>query len=323
MAQIRSITADPDNPSPDPEITPNSRRSSWRARVLRLGLLIASVVLVALAGEIAGIGVRRQIDARLSADGAGANAGLISIESEQLTLLRAITFTSGVGAALADRDPVALERLVTPLQANSGVPMVDMVLPSGQVVFAVRAKGAPRPVASRKGLAAIADSINEANGARGGRFTQIVVLQNSPVLLTIGPTLLDNRPDGVAIVMTPLGDVLGRLATETGIALTAYNTSGLPIATTAAVTPPAISTAMTQQLMLNTEVSTREDGATREKLGRLIVDHVPAVVLGVATSDDSRQIELLVDLVAAIAVALMAVLARSVFGRREPEVVDE
>ena len=81
----------------------------------------------------------------------------------------------------------ALNRLVTPLQANSTVPMMDVVDTNGRVLLAVRSKGAPAPVASRKGLDALQRALSGAHGPRGGRLSEIVIFRSGPTLLTISP----------------------------------------------------------------------------------------------------------------------------------------
>lgn len=279
-----------------------------RRRQVTLAALLATIA-VLLAGALAADGVRAQIDARLRAAGAGANSGLVSVESEQLSLLRAITFTTGVSAALSAHSSRQLDRLVTPLQVNSGVPMVDVVLPDGTVVLAVRSKGAPSPVATRRGLQALRRSLAGAHGNRGGRFTEVVTLQGAPTLLTIGPVVVGHKPVGAVLVMTPLADVLARLATEVGAVLTSYSPEGLPLATTARGTPPPLVPITASQLFNNGKVIIRETpGDTREAVGRLMVDHEAETLLGVAEPDDSLVTELLVDLCGLIGLVLAAAL---------------
>lgn len=260
-------------------------RRGWLHLVL--GVIVA-VLSVTWAGQRAADGVRSNLDARLRDAGAGADAALVTLEAEQLSALRAVTFTKGVGHALAMRDVRTLNALVTPLQANSDVPMVDIVLPNGRVELAVRSKGAPLPVASRRGLPAITQALREARGNRGGRFTEIVIFRNGPTLMTIGPILDAQRPVGVALVMTPLADALGRLSQQVGANLTAYDTLGVPIATTAPYRPRRLDRYTAQSLIGGGPIATRGvHGNEREALGRLIVDHQPAAVLGVALVDNS------------------------------------
>lgn len=254
---------------------------------LGLGLLVA-VLSVTWAGQRAARGVRDNLDVRLREAGAGADAALVTLESQQLSALRSITFTQGVGLAIATRDTRTLNRLVTPLQANADVPMVDIATPDGRVLLAVRSKGAPLPIASRAGMPAIGQAMNEARGARGGRFSEVVIFKTGPVLLTIGPILDAGVPAGVALVMTPLADALGRLSQQVGADLTAYDTRGIPVATTTVYRPPNVVPNDARALIGGGPIITRVvDGSRREALGRLIVDHQAVAVLGVTLVDNS------------------------------------
>ena len=302
----------------------------WYARSslhLILGLIVA-ILAVFWAGQRATQGVRDNLDARLRTAGAGANAALVTLESEQLSALRSITFTQNIGTALAGKDAATLNRLVTPLQANSGVPMVDVVLPNGQVVLAVRSKGAPAPVASRAGLPAIAQAIKQAKGSHGGRFTELVIFRSGPTILTIGPVPDAGKPVGVVLVMTPLADALGRISQQVGADLTAYDTDGVPIATTVAFRPRAVDRDTARALIGGAAVEMRYVyGKHREALGRLIIDNQPDAVLGVSLVDNSEITGRAVTVYAALgligAVLIFAALWIRVANRRQTDVEDE
>jgi hypothetical protein len=277
---------------------------------LVLGLLIA-VLAVTWAGQRAQRGVRDNLDTRLQDAGAGSVAALVTVEAEQLSALRAITFTQGVARAVAVADPAAINRLVTPLQANSNVPMVDVVRPDGRVLFAVRSKGAPRPAASRSGMSAIGQSIREARGARGGRFSEVVIFKTGPALVTVGPLMENNTAVGVVLVMTPLADVLGRISQQVRADLTAYTADGDPIATTALADPPKLDRDTARRLIGGGAIVMRYiHGDDREALGRLIVDHQPDAVLGVSLEDNSPATGRAVTLFAALGlIATVMILA--------------
>jgi hypothetical protein len=274
----------------------------YRRRWLHLVLgLIVAVLAVTWAGQRASNGVRSDLDVRLRDAGAGADASLVTVESEQLTALRSITFTRGIAQAVSSNNPAELNRIVTPLQANSDVPMVDVVRPDGQVILAVRSKGAPRPVATRRGMPAIDQSMREARGPRGGRFSEIVIFKSGPTFVTIGPVMEANTPVGVVLVMTPLADVLGRLSQQVRADLTAYTANGAPIATTALRDPPRIDVNTARTLIGGGAIVMRYiHGSDREALGRLIVDHQPDAVLGVALHDNSSVTGRAVTLLAAL-----------------------
>lgn len=274
----------------------------YRQRWLHLALgFTVAVLAVFWAGQRAAQGVTDGLEARLRGAGAGADAGVVSVEAEQLSAVRGVTFTVGVGHALGTHHVKLLNRLVAPVQANSNVPMVDIVLPGGRVELAVRSKGAPAPVASRAGLPAIEQSIREAQGPRGGRFSEVVVFRSGPVLMTIGPVLEGPTVVGVVLAMTPLADVLGRLSQQVAANLTSYAAVGVPLATTAPYRPPPVAPDTAHMLMGGGALVTRHvDGGYLETLGRLIVDHQAAAVLGVSLKDNSAATGRAVTLYAAL-----------------------
>jgi hypothetical protein len=302
---------------------PPARERWYMRRELHLAVgIVVAIATVWFAGSRATAGARAVLDDRLVQAGAGTDAALIGIESEQLAAVRAVAFTQGVATALADRNGPELNKLVTPLQANSTVPMIDVVEPDGRVLLAVRSKGAPAPVASRKGLRALGLSLRGIHGPRGGRFSEIVIYRSGPTLLTISPIVLGKKPVGAVLAMTPLADVLGRISQEVNVELTAYDSIGDPIATTASFNPKAVDSDMAQALMGGAAIATRYDWADhREKLGRLIVDHQPDAVLGVALEDDSNVVGRTVSIYAAFGLLCTALIlgtfwARVVLARR-------
>lgn len=288
-------------------------RRPWTHLVL--GLLVA-ILAVTWTGERARQGVLDNLDARLRDAGAGVDAGLITVEAEQLSALRSIEFTNGVPQALEATNADELNRLVTPLQANSGVPMVDVVEPDGRVVFAVRSKGAPRPVASRAGMPAIAQAMREARGARGGRSSELVIFKTGPTFVTIGPLMIQKDSVGVVLVMTPLADVLGRLSQEVRADLTAYTQDGIPIATTNVRAPTRVAPDVARGLVGGGAIVNRfTAGGTREVLGRLIIDHEPAAVLGVALHDNSPATRRAVILYSALGLIATVILIATFWAR--------
>jgi hypothetical protein len=274
------------------------------------GLAVA-ILAVTFAGQRATAGARATLDNRLVVAGAGADAGLIAVEAEQLAAVREVAFTSGVAQQLGSTNGPGLNSLVTPIQANSTVPMVDVMKTSGRVLLAVRSKGAPRPVASYHGLRLLGQSLRNANGPRGGRYSELVIFRFGPTLVTISPIMNGNTPVGAVMAMTPLADVLGRLNQETGADLTAYDANGDPIATTASFAPKKVATDDARSLIAGGALQTRYVFADhREKLGRLIVDHAAEAVLGVSLEDDSnvtgRAVSIYVALGLLCTVAILA-----------------
>jgi hypothetical protein len=273
--------------SPGPGRAP--RRSWYHDPWLYLVLaLLVAIFAVVWAAERAEQGVRSNLDARLRDAGAGTDAALVALEAEQLSALRAITFTKGVAAAVANRRIKTLNRLVAPLQANSTVPMVDVVLPDGRVLLAVRSRGAPAPVADRAGMPGLEQAVAQARGRRGGRFSELVTFRSGPTLVTLGPLLQGTLPVGVVLCMTPLADALGRFSQDVGANLTAYDAKGDPIATTASFQPRPLDPSLARGLVGGGAIVMRYVwGDYREAVGRLILDHQPVAVLGVSLPDNS------------------------------------
>ncbi len=279
------------------------REPLYRRRELHLviGVIVAALT-VAFASQRATDGARAVLDNRLLHAGAGADAGIVDVESLQLSAVRSIAFTPGVATDLAALDGPALNKLVAPLQANSTVPMVDMVVPDGRVLLAVRSKGAPLPVRTHKGVKALAWAFSHAHGPRGGRLSQIVVFKRGgATLVTVSPVMSRGKAVGAVMAMTPLANVLGRLSQEVWSDLTVYNSDGAPVVTTGDFTPKPLSSADAKTLIAGGAVETRYVYADhREKLGRLIVDHTAQAVLGVSLEDDSNVVGRMVALYAVI-----------------------
>ena len=289
---------------------------------LLLGVIVASLT-VAFAAARATDGARAVLDSRLLQAGAGADAGLVAVESEQLSAARAIAFSRGVAQDLAAGNGSGLRTLVAPLQANSAVPMVDVVALDGRVLLALRSAGAPKPVSTYKNLPALTWSLGHARGPRGGRLSQVVLIPGGANLMTISPVMEGSRPVGAVLATTPLQDVLGRLSQEVGADLTAYDAAGVPLVTTAELRPRPIDPAVARTVLGGGAVVTRYAyGNQREKLGRLIVDHTPEAVLGASLADDSSAVGRTVAIYAVIGLLCSAIILATFwvrFGRgREP-----
>jgi hypothetical protein len=288
-------------------------RQTWVHALV--GFAVAALT-ISFAGQRATDGTRATLDSRLIQAGAGTDAGIVAIESEQLSAVRAIGFTQGLEVAVARLDGPTLNKLVTPLQANSTVPMIDIVQPGGRVILAVRSRGAPQPVASRRGLRLLAQAVSQANGPRGGRFTELVTFKSGPTLTTIAPIMAGNTPVGAVLAMTPLADVLGRLSQEVGADLTAYDPRGYPVATSAPFTPKRLSEPEARALIAGAALMTRYVYADhREKVGRLIVEHAADAVLGVSLEDDSNVTGRAVSAYVAIGLLATVVLIATFWAR--------
>jgi hypothetical protein len=139
-------------------------------------------------------------------------------------------------------------------------------------------------------MPAIAQALREAHGGRGGRFSEVVIFQSGPTIMTVGPIMLKSKPVGVVLVMTPLADALGRLSQQVGADLTAYTPTGVPIATTVPFRPANVPHDEARALIGGGAITMRyAHSGQREALGRLILDHQADAVLGVTLADNSSD----------------------------------
>ena len=272
-------------------------RSKWLHLVI--GIIVA-ILAATFAGQRAHQGVLDNLDSRLRDAGAGADASLVVLEAEQLTALRSIEFTPGVAAALARTDAKALDQLVTPLQANSGIPMVDIVRPDGTVVLAVRSKGAAA------GCEPCRDACAPPGDPPGERPARRALLGARHLRHRADDR--DSRPahgrehrrrrrarDDTARRRAR------RVSQQVRADLTAYAADGAPIATTSPKTPKVVPFATARALIGGSAVTLRYiHDNDREALGRLVIDHQPDAVLGVSLHDNSPVTGRAVTLLAAL-----------------------
>jgi hypothetical protein len=116
--------------------------------------------------------------------------------------------------------------------------------------------------------------------------------------------------------MTPLADALGRLSQEVRADLTAYTPAGAPIATTSVADPKRVDTVTARTLIGGGAVVYRfVHGTNREALGRLIIDHQPSAVLGVALQDNSPATRRAVFLYAALGLLATVILIATFWAR--------
>jgi hypothetical protein len=165
-------------------------------------------------------------------------------------------------------------------------------------------------------MRAISQSIREARGARGGRFSEVVIFKSGPAFVSVGPLLDGKKAVGVVLVMTPLADVLGRISQQVRANLTAYTANGVPIATTSIGDPPPLDRSTARTLIGGGAIVMRfSDGRMREALGRLIVDHQPDAVLGVSLHDNSPATRRAVTLFAALGLIATVIILGTFWAR--------
>ena len=282
--------------------------------------LIAALLAVYWTGQTAARMWLEDLDARLLDAGAGANAFAIQLEREHLEAYRAIAFADGFAPSLEAYDAREIEERLTPIDANHGIPMIDIIDDQNRVVFAFRAEGAIRPVyRERRGVAIVRQALAGERDEYGERFTDLIATDEGPLLATAGP-VRDAEGDivGALLLMTPLDELLSQSTNHHGARLTAYSIDrGDPLATTTAIRPRTLDTELRVQLAqperLPYATRFKVGGATnREQIGALVVRHRTVGLLGSALPDRSRQVAWNVMVIAALGLAVMSVVVASV-----------
>jgi hypothetical protein len=220
-------------------------------------------------------------------------------------------------AALKALDIAAIERLLTPVDANLGTARVDILDRDARVVFAFRAEGETPPLQrSRADLEIVTRALAGTSDEYGDRFSTLVVGEEGPLIATAGAVRdADDATVGAVLVMTPLPRALSESASQHGAVLTAYSGSGgVPLATTAGDAPrrlPRDLARLRPASELPVASSYRLGGrAMREQLGALVIRHRPVAWIGAALPDRSARARTRVENavgVAAIVAALVLV----------------
>ena len=306
-----------------------------RARLRRHWLSIAFLGVVVLTvarftGNIAADRWQASLDEKLSSAGAGANAEMLDLERTHLVALRSFAFASGFPEALDALDLARVEELLTPVDANLGVPMVDILDPEGRVVFAFRAEGEQAPIyRTRADVGIVARALRAEADEFGERYSTLLVSDEGPLVAGSSPVKVGDRVVGAVLVMTPLERVLD--ATEASSFLTVYTgASGVPLATTSPVKPRTLPKELQHLLppeSLPVESSYDVPGGTaREQLGALVIRHQPIAWLGAAgldRSDDIRFDVRLVTVLGLLAAIALAVIITALWTRFDDDPVGD
>lgn len=302
----------------DPELDDEEdrRRRPW----LRLLIaLLAAILAIYWAGQTAARMWLEDLDERLLDAGAGTNAAMTNLEQEHLEAYRAIAYADGFAASLERYDALDIESRLTPIDANHGIPMIDIIDDQNRVVFAFRAEGAIRPVyRARTDLEIVRQALAGERDEYGERFTSLIATDEGPLIATAGPVRLGERIVGALLVMTPMDELLSRATNLHGARLTAYSTDrGDPLATTTPIRPRSLGTQLRTDLarVENLPYATRFKiaGATnREQIGALVVRHRTEAFLGSALPDRSPEVARAVMLIAALGMLVMSVIVASV-----------
>jgi sensor domain CHASE-containing protein len=292
------------------------RRRPWVQ--LLLAILVA-ILAIYWAGETAARLWLEDHDKRLLDAGAGTNADLNQLERDQLSAYRAIAYADGFAASLARYDARDIEARLTPVDANHGMPMIDIIDDQGRVVFAFRADGAVRPVyRQRNDVAIVQRALAGESDQYGERFSDLLATQEGPLVATSGPVRLGDRIVGALLVMTPVDQLLSRSTNTHGSLLTVYSDDrGDPMATTTPIRPRTLNTELRTLLTRDGELPWANRfkiaGKTnREIMGGLTLRHEQVAFLGAALPDRSRYVAWRVMIIVAIGIILLALIVWTV-----------
>jgi hypothetical protein len=292
------------------------RRRPW---VQLLLAILVGILTVYFAGQTASRLWLQDLDHRLLDAGAGTNAALSALERDQLSAYRGIAFADGFAASLAKYDAKDIERRLTPIDANQGMPMVDIIDDQGRVVFAFRAEGAVRPVyRDRRDVSIVRQALAGETDGFGERFSDLLTTDEGPLLATAGPVRLDGKVVGALLVMTPLDQLLSRATNLHGALLTAYSIDrGDPMATTTRIRPRTLDTELRTKLAQDGQLPFgnrfKIGGSTnREQIALLTLRHKPVAFLGVALPDRSRYVAWRVMVLVALGAGLISLIVWSV-----------
>jgi putative nucleotidyltransferase with HDIG domain len=161
-------------------------------------------------------------------------------ERQHLEVVRGVSFTDGLGAALAARDGAALQRLVEPQAANNQAQLVEVLDSDGNRVYGTRLTDAAtltyEPMAGdgdRSAWQLVADVLAQRQDDLGDKFAQIVQTDDGYALYTSGP-VYDERGDlaGAVLVGSLLDSFLPVAKGEALADVTIYDFTGRTLATT-------------------------------------------------------------------------------------------
>ncbi|HEV2124484.1 MAG TPA: adenylate/guanylate cyclase domain-containing protein [Chloroflexota bacterium] len=204
--------------------------------ILILALLAVYIVTNLLTNTIS-----ERFNAKLQDAGASANAAMVKQETEFLQNLRLMTNTEGVAEAIIATDPTKLEELLLPLQVNSKMDLVDVLMPDGSMILALRSDeinaqvggNTDKLVDPKLGATPLAQNVlTGVSDNLGDKFSGIVATSWGNAIYASAPVIKDGQVVGAIMVGTTLERGLGRLSKEALASLILYGPDGTVLAAT-------------------------------------------------------------------------------------------
>ncbi len=227
---------------------------TWPLHHIRWKIVLPYVVLTAI---LAGVGsyiatdlvtgsLSERFNNQLAEAGRAVADGVVQKERDHLESVRAITFTSGVSAALRAGDWPTLDRLVRPIAANRALERVEVLDATGRRLAALQLSD-PRALtynvltdSDQPGAWPLVQSVLSGQIDQfGDKQAQIVDTQEGFVLYTAGPIYDNGQLAGAVLVGTSVASFITQAKSSALADVTVYDFAGAPLTSTFALADSA------------------------------------------------------------------------------------
>jgi len=221
----------------------DSLASSIRTKIVLpyavLTLAVAAVGTFVVTQLVAGSLEERFVNQLVDA-GRVASDSVVRKEQKHLEVLRAMTFTEGVGDAVASKDIHTLNELLVPLAVNDQIDSVEVTDNLGRELFGFRHDKGSTDVRNYTLTTGtdlstwpiVAQILAGRVDRLGDKFVMLVKEPNGYVFYTGGPIKQEERIVGAVLVGTYLDDLLADIKGEALADITLYDDKGKVLATT-------------------------------------------------------------------------------------------
>ncbi|MBK8430103.1 MAG: HAMP domain-containing protein [Chloroflexi bacterium] len=196
---------------------------------LLLTILIAGVGTYVVTQLVAS-NLQERFDNQLLDAGRIVASGMITAEEERLQLLRAISFTTGLVAAVQTADAPTTAALVEPLILNQPADVVIVLPSAGPTLYTWPAS---LPAVEYRQLPAVQRALRGEVDALGDKRALLATIGETPYLFTVGPlTTAAGEPAGAVLVGTAAPQLVRQLTNTALARVTLYTPDGRVLATT-------------------------------------------------------------------------------------------
>ncbi|MFN2464159.1 MAG: HD domain-containing phosphohydrolase [Candidatus Dormibacteria bacterium] len=196
--------------------------------------MLAGLAASALVGVQLAAAARAQLDTEAIREEDSVSSSFATFEQRQLTDLRTLAATDGVGRAVKARDRASLQRLIVPaVSAQLPDPLrASVVIPDGTELLSARADQSHVSACICAGGRQLGSwsHVNDALSGRsdkfGPKYIGIAADSDGPVMYTVGPVTLDGATVGAILVAEPLNALLHDLRTRQSFEVGLYRAGG-------------------------------------------------------------------------------------------------